>query len=280
MKVGFNLLLWTAAVQKEHFAHLDSLKAWGFDGAEFPMFDPECSPWEEIAAHCDDLGLGRTACTIMTPERNPVSEDASVRQAGLDHLKQCIDSCHTMGATVLAGPLNAPCGGLVGRGSTQEEFARCVEIMKGAASHAQDAGVALGLEPLNRFETYMLNCVADAVRVAEAVDTPGFGLLYDTFHAHIEEKSSGDAIRCGGKHIQHVHISENDRSTPGKGQVRWDENFAALREIGYDKWVTIEAFGKALPEVAAATCIWRSMFQTEEQLARDGLRFIRESWAA
>jgi D-psicose/D-tagatose/L-ribulose 3-epimerase len=136
--------------------------------------------------------------------------------------------------------------------------------------------VMLGVECLNRFETYLLNTHADAARFAKEVQHPQCRVMYDTFHANIEEKSIPEAIRGCADMLVHVHISENDRSTPGKGNVRWDQNFDTLVEVGYDGWLMIEAFGLALPELAAATKIWRRMFASEEQLARDGLAFMKQ----
>ena len=136
------------------------------------------------------------------------------------------------------------------------------------AEYADRVGVTLGIECLNRFETYLLNTHADAVRFVRDVSHPRCRVMYDTFHANVEEKDVAEAIRSCGDLLVHVHISENDRSTPGAGSVRWDATFDALREIGYDGWLVVEAFGLALPEIAAATKIWRRMFQSEEQLAR------------
>ena len=280
MKVGINLLLWTAAADESHLPLLENMKRWGYDGFELPMFDPDCSPWKTLGTEGDNLGLERTAVTIVSDRANPVSPDVAVRRAGLEHLRRCIDSCAEGGIHMLAGPLYSPCGGLVGRGRSEDEFRWALEVMGRAADYADEAGVALALEPLNRFETYVFNCVEDAGRLVDAADKPRLGLLYDTFHAHIEEKNQAEAIRRAGRRIRHVHISENDRSTPGAGAVHWDQVFPALKSVGYDGWLTIEAFGRALPEVAAATCIWRPMFESEEQLARDGLRHIRASWEA
>lgn len=279
MKVGINVLLWTAAADDSHKALLDQIKQWGYDGFELPMFDPDCSPWNDLGKHADDLGLERTAVTIVQPEANPVSEDASVRQAGLDHLKRCIDQCVKGGMTALVGPLYSPCGHLVGRPPSDEELRYAAEVLSDAADHADSANIDLAVEPLNRFETYVLNSMSDAVRLVETINKPRLGVLFDSFHANIEEKQIDQAIKVGGKHIRHVHISENDRSTPGAGHVPWQEVFASLKGIGYDGWLTIEAFGRALPEVAAATCIWRPMFESEEMLAVDGLKHIRESWS-
>ena len=154
--------------------------------------------------------------------------------------------------------------------------------MRQVAEHAGEVGVSLAVEPLNRFEIYLLNSHADAARFVRDVDHPRCRVLYDTFHANIEEKSTPDGIRSCADVIGHVHISENDRSTPGQGNVRWAENFDTLHEIGYDGWMVIEAFGLALEELIPATKIWRRMYESEEQLARDGLAFtqdeVRKRW--
>jgi D-psicose/D-tagatose/L-ribulose 3-epimerase len=135
------------------------------------------------------------------------------------------------------------------------------------------------VECLNRFETYLLNTHADSARFAREVNHPNCKVMYDTFHANIEEKNVPQAIRDCADVLCHVHISENDRSTPGAGLVRWAENWDTLKAVNYDGWLMIEAFGLALPELAAATKIWRRMFESEEQLARDGLAFMKREVA-
>jgi len=278
MKTGLNVLLWTAAATDEHLPLLEQIKAWGYDGVEFPMFAPDCSPWAALAAKLDDLGLGRTAVTVVPETANPISDDPAVRQAGVSHLKACLDACAVLGAETLVGPLYSPCGRLVGRGPTEEEWGWAVEALRATAEYADTLGISLAVEALNRFETYFLNCAEQAVRLAEAVAHPRLGLLYDTFHANIEEKDPVAAIGVLGKHIAHVHISENDRSTPGEGHVPFAETLGALKAVGYDGWLTVEAFGRALPEVAAATSIWRDMMASEEDLARRTDAFIRAGW--
>ncbi len=279
VKIGMNLLLWTANPDERHLGLLDQLKIWGFDGAEFPMFVPQGSQWAAMGKHCESIGLGRTASVCVPEDANPVSPDQSIRKAAVDFLKRSIDCSHELGAEMICGPLYAPVGTLVGRGRTEEEMKYAADVLREAAEYAVQAKIHLSHEPLNRFETYVINSQEDGCKLADAVGMPNYGLHYDTFHAHIEEKDVSKAIQNAGKRIFHVHISENDRSTPGKGQVRWKATFEALKKIGYNRWLTIEAFGRALPEVAAATCIWRKMFESEEQLARDGLNFIRRSWS-
>lgn len=272
-----NLLLWTGGMTTEHVPVLRQIKGWGFDGVEVPMFDPDSADFKSLGRTLTDAGLRSTAVCVVPPSANPISDDAAVRQAAGDFLRKCLDACAAMGAETMAGPLCSPVGALVGRGRTDAEWQRAVEVLRPVAEHARSVGVALSIEFLNRFETYFLNCTADAARLVDEINVPGCGILYDTFHSHIEEKDVGAAIETGGKRINHVHISENDRSTPGTGLVHWPETFAALKRINYDGWFVIEAFGQALPELAAATCIWRKMFADAEQLATGGLRFIREA---
>jgi D-psicose/D-tagatose/L-ribulose 3-epimerase len=180
---------------------------------------------------------------------------------------------------VLAGPYYAALGHFSGAGPTSDEWRWGVESMRPVAEYAGTVGVTLALEFLNRFEIYLLNTAADAARFAREVGHPSCRMMYDTFHANIEEKDIGSALKSCHDVMVHVHISENDRSTPGQGQVRWDETFDQLKRIKYDGWLTIEAFGLALPSLAAATKIWRKMFISEEQLASDGLRFMKREWA-
>lgn len=277
MKVGMNVLLWTAAATEEHLPLLQSLKEWGYEGVEFPMFAADCSPWKTLSNKLDELELGRTVVTIVSPDANPISEDPAVRRAGVNHLKACVDSCGVLGSTLLVGPLYSPCGGLVGRGRTKEEWAWGIESLRAAAEHAAQGGVTLAVEPLNRFETYFLNSVEDTIRFVDAVNHPHLKMMFDTFHANIEEKDPVAALKATGSRLAHFHVSENDRSTPGEGHITWASILSALGEIGYDGWLTVEAFGRAMPEVAAATCLWRDMFPSEEHLAREARRFIGSS---
>ena len=278
MKFGMNLLLWSGELNDDIVPVLESLKSMGYDGVEVPIFnlDLDYAAWGK---RLSDLGLDCTAVTVRTEEDNPISPDAAVRQKGVDATKKTLDCCAAVGATHLVGPYHSALGLFSGAGPTADEWSWGVESMRAVAEHAGDVNVTLGVECLNRFETYLLNTHADSAKFAREVNHPNCRVMYDTFHANIEEKSSAAAIKACSDVLCHVHISENDRSTPGSGNVRWDENWDALKEVGYDGWLMIEAFGLALPELAAATKIWRRMFESEEQLARDGLAFMKQEHA-
>ena len=280
MKVGMNLFLWTDDPVDEMWLPLyERLKAMGFDGVELPIFDANAEKFAALGRRLDDLGLERTAITVRNAEDDPISSDSSIREAALDATKRVLDCCEAVGSSMLGGPLYAAIGQFSGAGPTEEEWTRSVSVMRQAADYAARAEIQLGFEFLNRFEIYLLNSTADTARYVADIDRSNVGIHYDTFHAHIEEKDSPVAIREHADQISHIHISENDRSTPGRGQVAWDSTFDALAASGYDDWLTIEAFGTALPSLAAATRIWRRMFDDEEGLAREGHDFIRREWA-
>lgn len=278
MRYGMNLLLWTDRVTEQHFPLLRNIKRWGFDGVELPLFDTDTDTLSTIKKELDDLGLAATTVTVCTPEANPISPDPAVRQAALDHLKRRIDWSRELGSEVLCGPLHSALGQMKGRGRFSEEWDWCVETLRLAAEHAGEAGVKLSVEPLNRFEVYFLNTMADSAKLVQQVGHPSLGYLYDTFHANIEERGIYETIVSNRAGINHVHISENDRGIPGMGHVDWESTFKALKVIGYDGWLTIEAFGRALPSLAAATCIWRDLFDSEAEVATYGLEFVKGCW--
>ncbi len=280
MKVGMNLLLWTGDPTDEKFLPLyERLKKMGFDGIELPVFTLDVKRFQALGRRLDDMGLLRTASTARMPDENPISPDAKMRALSVAKNRVAVECAQAAGATHLVGPFYAGLGAFSGKPPSADEWKWGVESMIPVAETAETCKVTLGLEFLNRFELYLLNCSADAVRFVRDVNHPRCKIMYDTFHANIEEKNIAAAIETAAPELVHVHISENDRSTPGKGQVNWKETFRMLRKINFDAWLTIEAFGQSLPELAAATKIWRRMFVDEEQLAREGHDFIRKMWS-
>lgn len=281
MKVGFNMLLWTTHVTEDDFGMLESLKKVGFDGVEIPLFEGDVGHFEKVGQALKDNGLGCTSVAVIPDEEhNPISADAAHRQGGLDHIKWAIDCSAAIGSEVLCGPLYQPLGVFTGNAPTDEEKERAVEVHQKAGEDAAAANLDLAVEFLNRFECYFLNTMADAAAHVKRVNHPNVGVLYDTFHANIEEQDPVGAITKNSDAINHIHISENDRGTPGKGHIDWTGTFKAIRSSGYDKWLVIEAFGRALPDLAAATRVWRDFFPSRESVYTEGVQFIRDNWAA
>ena len=273
MKYGMNLLLWSGEFADDLIPICEKLKQIGFDGVELPLFNLDLD-YAAIGKRLDSIGLARTAVCVRNEADNPISADASVRAAGIEANKRTLDCCAALGAETLVGPYHSAIGLFSGAGPTEDEWKWGVDSMRQVAQHAGNVGVKLGVEALNRFECYFLNTHADSARFVREVDHPACGMMYDTFHANIEEKSVPSAVQAGGDKLFHIHISENDRSTPGEGAVDWKSNFDAIVGSGYDGWMVIEAFGLALPEIAAATKIWRKMFQDEITLASNGFKFM------
>ena len=277
MKTGMNLLLWTTEVTAEHDALLDRIKAMGFDSVEVPIFNVESrAPYERLGKRLESLGLGATAVTVMSPDANPISPDPVIRDAAVAYLDKVLDCGAAFGCEILCGPIHSAIGQFSGQGPTDHEFQAGVETMSRAADKAQGHGIRLGIEYLNRFEIYFLTTAAQTSRFVQAVNHPYLKMMYDSFHAHIEEKDQAKAILSCKNETIHVHVSENDRGIPGTGQVHWDSFFAGLKQSGYDGYLTIEAFGRALPALAAATRVWRDLFPDPLGLCQDGLAFIKQ----
>ncbi len=276
MKFGMNLLLWTGAMNDDMIPVVASLKEMGYDGVEIPVFEDNIDLYTQWGARLQEMGLECTAVTVRGEEDNPISVDPAVRALGVENNKRALDNAAAAGAVRLVGPYHSALGVFSGQGPTEEEWKWGVDSMRQVAEHAETVGITLGVEALNRFETYLLNTHADSARFVREVDHPNARMMYDTFHANIEEKDIAQAIRDCHDVCALVHISENDRSTPGSGNVDWDTNFNTLKEVGYDGWMVVEAFGLALPELVAATKIWRRMYESEEQLASDALEFMKE----
>jgi D-psicose/D-tagatose/L-ribulose 3-epimerase len=277
MRYGMNLLLWTGFVTDEHFPLLGKLKAAGFDGVELPLFEGDAAHYKRIKAELDKQGLGATAVTVATEEANPISPDPAIRAAAVKRLQWAVDMTAAIGGTHLCGPYHSPLAVFSGVGPTADEKARAADVLRKVAEYAQTANVKLAIEYLNRFECYFLTTAADAAAFVDRVGHPNFRTMYDTFHANIEEKHVDKALAALGDRFVHVHISESDRGTPGTGMVHWDETWRALKQSKYDGWMVIEAFGRALPALAAATRVWRDLFPSAEEVYTEGLRFMKQN---
>jgi len=278
MRLGFNLLLWATHVTDAHWPVIEKLKATGYDGVEIPMFEGTVAHYEALGRRLRDAGLASTGIGVMAGG-SAISPDKAARSAALDHIKWLIDCTAAIGGDVCAGPFHQPLGEFSGRGPTDDEIKWCVEVHKEAARYAAQANMKLSVEPLNRFECYFVNSMKQADALVRGVDEPNYGYLFDTFHSNIEDNDVPSLIGETIGTINHVHISENNRGVPGAGHVNFQAVFNALKRAGYDGWMTIEAFGSALPDLAAATKIWRPIFADEADVYTKGFAVMRDGWA-
>ena len=227
------------------------------------------------------LGLESTGISVIPSlDVNPIGASPEQRAGGLKHMEWILECCAALGAKIVGGPLHSTIGHFSGDGPTADEHKRAVDFHRAAGEIARKHGVTIALEAINRFECYFVNTMTDLAAHLSAVKHPNVKGMYDTFHANIEEKDPIAAISAIWPHLCHVHISENDRGTPGEGHIDFAPVFAALKHSGYDGWLTIEAFGRALPELAAATRVWRDFFPAPSEVYRVGHAVIRNGWNA
>jgi D-psicose/D-tagatose/L-ribulose 3-epimerase len=275
VKFGVNLLIWTANFDASHLPLFPRIRQAGFDGVEVLMFKGREFAADALRRGLAETGMECTICSVMVDGLSLIADDAAIRARAIEQLRENIAVTAEVGAKIIAGPMYALVGYLAGRRRTTEEWQRAVDCWQQLGPWLSQHDVTAAIEPLNRFETFFLNTAADAARFCDEVDHPSVGILYDTFHANIEEKSIAGGCRTVARHLKHLHTCENDRGTPGSGHVEWDAVFEAIRDTGYDGWLTIESFGANIPEIAAAAAIWRDLAATPEAVAFDGIGFLR-----
>jgi D-psicose/D-tagatose/L-ribulose 3-epimerase len=278
MKIGMNLLLWATHVTEEHYPHLEKIKSTGFDGVEVPIFGGDDAHYRKLRTRLDELQLKASTVTVATPEASAISPDPAIRKAAMERLQTIVRQSAILGADVLCGPFHQALGVFSGTGPTEEEFKHAAEVHHAVADEAQRQGVVLAIESLNRFECYFLNTMAAAAAYVRRVDHPNFKALFDTFHANIEEENLTKAFSENAAEIAHIHVSNNDRGVPGRGHIDFQAIFRAIKSSGYDGWLTIEAFGRALPELVEPTRVWRDFFKRPDDVVTEGYDFIRETW--
>lgn len=276
--IGANTWIWVSPATDERLADLaPRIRDWGFDVIELPIEQP--GDWDpgRTAELLTELGLGATTCAVMPAGRDLATDDHEVVRATQAYLRDCVDAAARIGAGVVAGPMYAPVGWtpLLDVDERRAAVKRLVEALRSPSDYAAQHDVRLGIEPLNRFETSLINTVEQAMEVIEAVDSPSCGLTIDTFHLNIEEKDPAAAIRSAGEHLAHVQVCGNDRGAPGSDHIDWGAHAAAWGAIGYDGPVCIESFTSENRTIARAAAIWRPLAPTQDQLATDGLAFLR-----
>ena len=251
----------------------------GFDVLEICVEDPKTIDPHAILDAAATAGVEVLICGAFGPGRDISSEDLMVQEDGRKYIKECIDIASIVGSGLVSGPMYAAVGAtkLLPPEERKKQWTRSADNMKIVADYASKRGVKLAIEPLNRFETDLINTVEQGLDFLNMINSEGVGFLLDTFHMNIEEKSITNAIRSAGKNIFNFHACANDRGTPGEDHLPWVEVFSALKDISYDGYAVIESFNINITEIAQAVSLWRPLAASDDDLAENGLKFLKRT---
>ena len=278
---GASTFIWVSPFSTDSFHLIQKVKEMGYDIIEVAVEDKALVDWQLLKRQAADAGLKITISGAFGPDRDISHTDAGIRKIGYNYIKDCIEIAAEMGSPIFAGPVYSSVGKtrIVSPEQKLQERKRCLENLRELAKVAADAGVVVGVEPLNRFETDMVNTAEQAMSIVQEIDHPNIRVALDTFHCNIEEKNIPAAIKFVGKeYLCHVQGNESDRGTPGTGHLDWKGVYGALKEIGYEGAVVIETFGAPSKELAAAACIWRPLANSADELASEGIKFFRDTF--
>ncbi len=274
---GVNTWVWTSPLTDAKLAELaPRIASWGFDVVELPVENP--GDWDpgRAAKLLDSLGLGASVALVMGDGRELVATDAATLASTHDYLRHVVDVARQVGSPVVAGPAYASVG-RTWRMSAAERTALYAQLRDGLApvvEHAGQAGVTVAVEPLNRYETSVLNTVDQALEALDGLPAEACGLALDVYHMNIEEQDIPDAIRRAAGRIAHVQVCANDRGTPGADHLDWPAMFAALDDADYRGPLVIESFTGDNATIATAASIWRPLAADQDLIAVDGLSFL------
>ncbi len=280
IKIGVSTWLWTSPFSTETITFFPKIKEMGYDIVEIPVEDPALIDVKKVKKALDDNGLEATVCGAFGPGRDFTHDDTAYHKNSFEYIEACLDICNGFGAGFFGGPMYSAVGKarLVSAEQKKQEWERAVKNLQEVCATASKKGLEIALEPLNRFESDLVNTADDVMRLVKDINHPAAKILLDAFHMNIEEPDIEKAIRLAGDRLIHVQVSENYRGTPGTGQTRWDQYRKGLEAIGYNGAVSIESFTPNVKELAGAVCIWKPLVPDQDEFAREGLKFLRQ-WA-
>ena len=275
---GASTWLWTSPFSSAQVKVLENIAALGFQAVELPVEDPSLIDAAALVPVLRDLGLKPHVCGVFGPGRDISSPDAAERAQTRAYLAECFAMAETLGTGFVFGPMYSQVGKArqLSDDERKREWDLAVSELRTVCNDAASRGLAIALEPINRFETDMVNSVSDALRMIRDIDHPSAKIMIDSFHMTIEESDIGAAIRAAGKDLIHVQVSENHRGVTGTGLTPWTEFRDALRDIGYQGSIVIESFTPENRDLAGAVCIWKRFTATQDEFASRGLAFLQQ----
>ena len=266
---------WTSSWSNEELPILDRAAGLGLDAIEIPLMELDAVDPAAIRERAAATGLDVLTSVVCGEDTDPSSEDERTRAAALDFLNACVDATADMGATVFTGVTYSALGRRPERRPERADYERAAEVLREAARHAAGRGVTIGIEPVNRYESFLVNTAAQALELMELVGEPNVGVHLDAYHMNIEEDDFRAPVELVAEHLVHFHLSESHRGIPGRGTVDWEAIMGALGDAGYSGYVGLESFAEVSDAMRGATCIWRDLAPSSDELVREGLTYLK-----
>ena len=280
VKFGVSTWLWTSPFNTDTISLFSKISRMGYDVVEIPLEDPSLVDVKAVKAALNEFGLKAEICGAFGPSRDLTHDDVAYHQTSFDYIEASMEIGYELGASIFAGPMYSAVGKarLVSAEQKKKEWDRAATNLYKVAEMAAQRGLQLAIEPLNRFESDLINTAEDVAALVKDINHPAAKIMLDGFHMNIEERDIEAAIRLAGDKLVHMQVSENYRGTPGTGQARWDDFKSGLEAINYQGAICIESFTPAVKELAGLVCIWRPLASSQDAFAEEGLRFLK-SWS-
>lgn len=266
---------WTGKWSDQTLHLIDRARDFGFEIIEIPLMDLELLNPEKTRERLQEKGMKVVTSTVLGEHQDITSDDDTIRRRGKEYLMRCVEVSAYLGARSFSGVIYSAMGKRIDTLPGEVYWDRASSILREVARHARDLGVIVGIEPINRYETFLINTCDQALRLREMIGEPNVGIHLDTYHMNIEEENFYEPTKKALPYLCHYHLSESHRGTPGRGTVNWDEVFRALAEGEYQGVVGMESFAEISESMRSATCIWRKLASSTEFLLQEGLKFLK-----
>jgi D-psicose/D-tagatose/L-ribulose 3-epimerase len=266
---------WTSSWSNDDLPTVDHAAALGLDAIEIPLMELDAIDPGAIRERAEGAGLDVLTSVVCAEDTDPSSEDEAIRAAALEFLIGCVDATADMGADVFTGVTYSALGRRPDRRPTGADMQRAADVLREAARHAAGRGVRIGIEPVNRYEGFLVNTAAQALELMELVGEPNVGIHLDAYHMNLEEDDFRTPVELVAEHLVHFHLSESHRGIPGRGTVDWEAIMGALGDAGYTGYVGLESFAEVSEAMRGATCVWRDLAPSSDELVREGLAYLK-----
>lgn len=280
LQFGVSTWLWQSPFTTDSVSLFPKIKEMGYEIVEIPVEDPDLVDGAVVKRALEDTGLKATVCGAFGPTKDFTSHDVSLHKNTFDYIEKCFELCTLLEVDFLAGPMYSAVGKarMVSEEQRKIEWELAVSNLYKVCEMAIKFGQSIALEPLNRFESDLVNTAEDVMRMVADINHKNAKVILDGFHMTIEEKNIREAINLVGEKLIHVQVSENHRGIPGTGLTPWNDFKLGLEDIKYKGAMVIESFTPEIKELAGAVCIWKNLANSQDEFASEGLKFLKHTF--